>query len=109
MKLNDGTAINGVQAVFSGRIFEVLERWQTPLAERIAKSKRAHGKMIDAQIAELAEEMGDRIYHDAMRDGASRPEIVANKFVSQADKDLLTGSDPSDRCPTTARVGCAFG
>lgn len=80
-----------VASVFSGSFIEDIERWMTDLRRRIYESKRAEGRAEDDAIHDLAEQIGDHMWHAHQRDGAPRGQVVANKFKSDRDNAAARG------------------
>lgn len=79
--------------VFSGAVVSLLRRWMTPIKPRLEQTEKQQRAETRAEIREMAEAAGSEMYWKAQRglDDGAVPIRPANKFLTQKEKDLLTG------------------
>jgi hypothetical protein len=87
--------------VFSGRVVHLLRRWQTPITQRVQETWEKRRKEDRSAIRSIAEEAGKEMYWRAHRD-VHRPQVVAQKFVTEKEKSILTGEWEAKRETKTA-------
>lgn len=77
--------------VCQGRVIEMLKRWMRPMRERFMESAVQKGRDYASQVSDQAGQMGSEMYWRAQQTSATRPEPLAKKFLTKADKKKLSG------------------
>lgn len=76
--------------VFSGKVISLVKEALTPIRQRIEESEREVEAEWESRCTDLSGEMASFMEHRANRTDASAP-IVAKKFLTKHDKDILSG------------------
>jgi hypothetical protein len=64
----------------------------------------AKGKAEEEEIKAMAEEMGDRLWHEQHKTGAARGNVVLNSEITAQDKAIATGDWAAEHSLATSYV-----
>lgn len=77
--------------VFDGSVIGLLKQWIRPMRDRFMASAREKGEAYQTQLDNLAGEQGSYMHWKAQQTDSTRPEPLAQKFVTPHDKAVLAG------------------
>jgi hypothetical protein len=69
------------EAVQSGAILPLLQRWMQPLKKRVADSQEQAGRELKKKAREIGEEAGKRLWREALKSDATSPIVPYDSSV----------------------------
>lgn len=78
-----------------GSFIPIIKRWMTSMRDRMVRSAERTAQEFENNIHECAGEQGERLYRDGQKSTES-PVMVPYKFLTQQEKDSLTGDFHDD-------------
>ena len=87
------------EEVFTGEVLQIVREMMVPLKERLHSAMKEEGKVLDAEMDDLAGEMGEQMYWNSKRHDAELT-CLPDKMIAQSDKDIATGDVDLDMSDT---------
>jgi hypothetical protein len=91
-----------IDEVYSGDVIGAVRLALTSFAERSKAAKIKQAAEEEEKLQEMAEDMGDRIWHESQQTGAARGNLVELSSITEMDKLIATGEWAAQNSRVTA-------